>query len=137
MGRDKATVRFRGSVGEITFVEQVVATLRSRCKAVFVIAARGQALPDLDAEVLRDATPGVGPLLATARGAAPGPYQLEAAIQSAHTRRRLGDAVPADALVLLYDALVALRGRCGGVPIPVDALVAHAHLPWRSNCSRW
>lgn len=68
MGRDKATVRFRGSVGEITFVEQVVATLRSRCKAVFVIAARGQALPDLDAEVLRDATPGVGPLLATARG---------------------------------------------------------------------
>ncbi|TLH66233.1 molybdenum cofactor guanylyltransferase [Mycolicibacterium aubagnense] len=68
MGRDKATVRFRGSVGEITFVEQVVATLRSRCARVFVIAARGQALPDLDAEVLRDATPGIGPLLATARG---------------------------------------------------------------------
>ncbi len=52
-------------------------------------------------------------LLATARGAAPGPYQLEAAIQSAHTRRRLGDAVPADALVLLYDALVALRPGLG------------------------
>lgn len=48
-------------------------------------------------------------LLATARDGTPGPYQLEAAIQSAHTRRRLGDAVPADALVLLYDALMTLR----------------------------
>ncbi|MUL49194.1 molybdenum cofactor guanylyltransferase [Mycobacterium sp. CBMA293] len=68
MGRDKATVRFRGAAGETTFVEQVVTTLRARCKPVFVIAARGQALPELDAHVLRDATPGVGPLLATARG---------------------------------------------------------------------
>ncbi|MUL74685.1 molybdenum cofactor guanylyltransferase [Mycolicibacterium sp. CBMA 226] len=68
MGRDKATVAFRGPAGEITFVEQAVSTLRTRCAPVFVIAARGQALPELDAEVLRDATPGVGPLLATARG---------------------------------------------------------------------
>lgn len=68
MGRDKAAVRFRGPAGETTFVEHVVSTLRSRCGAVFVIAAPGQHLPDLDAQVLRDEARGVGPLLATARG---------------------------------------------------------------------
>ena len=66
MGRDKATVRFRGPAGEITFVEQVVNTLRARCPQVFVIAARGQALPDLDAEVLRDNALFVSGLLAWA-----------------------------------------------------------------------
>jgi molybdopterin-guanine dinucleotide biosynthesis protein A len=68
MGRDKATVRFRGPAGETMFVEHVVSTLRSRCGAVFVIAAPGQHLPELDAEVLRDEARGAGPLLATARG---------------------------------------------------------------------
>jgi molybdenum cofactor guanylyltransferase len=68
LGRDKAAVRFRGPAGETTFVEHVVSTLRSRCGAVFVIAAPGQHLPDLDAVVLRDEARGVGPLLATARG---------------------------------------------------------------------
>lgn len=68
MGRDKATVRFDGPSGETTFVEQVVNTLRLRCEQVFVIAAPGQGLPELDAQVLRDETRGAGPLLATARG---------------------------------------------------------------------
>lgn len=42
-----------------------------------------------------------------------GPYQLEAAIQSAHTQRRLGATVPAAALVMLYDGLLALRPSVG------------------------
>ncbi|MCW2511577.1 MAG: mobA [Mycobacterium sp.] len=64
MGRDKATLEFAGR----TFVEQAVTTLGTRCSPVFVVAAPGQALPALDAIVLRDDVRGVGPLLATARG---------------------------------------------------------------------
>src|SRR5689334_13102831 len=64
MGRDKATLELDG----LTFVERVVRTLSSRCAPVFVVAAPGQPLPTLDAEVLRDDVRGVGPLLATARG---------------------------------------------------------------------
>lgn len=52
-------------------------------------------------------------LQTAARHAAPGPYQLEAAIQSAHTQRHLGAGVPAQALVQLYDGLVALRPGLG------------------------
>ena len=68
MGRDKATLPFSSPTGETTLVEQVVTTLRARCAPVFVVAAPGQPLPELDAEVLRDEVRGVGPLLATARG---------------------------------------------------------------------
>ena len=68
MGRDKATLPFSGPNGETTLVEHAVTTLRARCAPVFVIAAPGQPLPELDAEVLRDEVRGVGPLLATARG---------------------------------------------------------------------
>ncbi|WP_105363977.1 molybdenum cofactor guanylyltransferase [Mycobacterium sp. ITM-2016-00316] len=64
MGRDKATLVVRGQ----TLVERVVSTVGTRCAPVFVIAAPGQALPDLTAQVLRDEVRGVGPLLATARG---------------------------------------------------------------------
>ncbi|KQY06318.1 molybdopterin-guanine dinucleotide biosynthesis protein A [Mycobacterium sp. Root135] len=64
MGRDKATLEIAGR----TFVEQAVLTLSGRCSPVFVVAAPGQPLPTLDAEVLRDDVRGVGPLLATARG---------------------------------------------------------------------
>ncbi|MBT2324493.1 RNA polymerase subunit sigma-70 [Variovorax paradoxus] len=48
-----------------------------------------------------------------------GAYQMEAAIQSAHCARRLGAQVPADALVALYDGLLALRPSTG-------ARVSHA-----------
>ncbi|MDB5829822.1 MAG: polymerase subunit sigma-70 [Variovorax sp.] len=48
-----------------------------------------------------------------ARMSATGPYQLEAAIQSAHTQRRLGSEVPAAALVALYDGLLAQRPSVG------------------------
>jgi molybdenum cofactor guanylyltransferase len=64
MGRDKATMPFDGS----TMVERVVSALSARCAPVFVIAAPGQPLPELQAEVLRDEVHGVGPLLATGRG---------------------------------------------------------------------
>lgn len=47
---------------------------------------------------------------------APGRYQLEAALQSAHSVRRTGAAVPWAAIVGLYDALYALTGS------PVTAL---------------
>ncbi|WP_280113243.1 molybdenum cofactor guanylyltransferase [Mycolicibacterium septicum] len=64
MGRDKATLPFDGS----TMVEHVVAAVSRRCSPVFVIAAPGQPLPALSAEVLRDEVRGVGPLVATGRG---------------------------------------------------------------------
>ena len=64
MGRDKATVVFDGS----TLVERTVTAVSSRCAPVFVVAAPGQALPALDAHILRDDIRGVGPLLATSRG---------------------------------------------------------------------
>lgn len=67
MGRDKATMPHPS--GHATMVEHVVEVLSMRCAPVFVVAAPGQALPDLGAAgVLRDEVRGVGPLLATARG---------------------------------------------------------------------
>ena len=64
MGRDKATAMFDGS----TLVERTVTAVNARCAPVFVVAAPGQALPALDAHILRDDVRGVGPLLATGRG---------------------------------------------------------------------
>lgn len=68
MGRDKATLPYDGPAGSLTLVERVVSVVSARCQPVFVIAAPGQALPTLDAVVLRDEVRGVGPLLATERG---------------------------------------------------------------------
>jgi RNA polymerase sigma-70 factor (ECF subfamily) len=42
-----------------------------------------------------------------------GAYQMEAAIQSAHCARRLGAPVPPEAVLALYDGLVALRPSTG------------------------
>ncbi|WP_167100113.1 molybdenum cofactor guanylyltransferase [Mycobacterium sp. DL592] len=66
MGRDKATLPHPSAA--TTMVEHTVEVLSARCAPVFVIAAPGQALPALPAEVLRDEVRGVGPLLATGRG---------------------------------------------------------------------
>lgn len=68
MGRDKATATFTGPDGPITLVEHAVAVVSARCTPVFVVAAPGQPLPELHAEVLRDEVRGVGPLMATGRG---------------------------------------------------------------------
>ncbi len=64
MGRDKATALFEGK----TLVERTVSAVSPRCAPVFVVAAPGQAMPGLEAEILRDEVRGVGPLLATGRG---------------------------------------------------------------------
>lgn len=77
MGRDKATVTIEGPSGLVTLVEYVVATVSGRCSPVFVMAAPGQPLPELSAQVLRDEARGVGPLLATGRG-------LRAAAEAGH-----------------------------------------------------
>lgn len=66
MGRDKATLAHPD--GGVTMVEYTVSVLSSRCAPLFVVAAPGQALPTLDAEVLRDEVRGVGPLLAAGCG---------------------------------------------------------------------
>ena len=66
MGRDKATMPHPD--GATTMVEHTAEVLRTRCQPVFVVAAPGQPLPALQAEVLRDDIRGVGPLLATGRG---------------------------------------------------------------------
>lgn len=64
MGRDKATLPYQGS----TLLERTMSTVSQRCAPVFVIAAPGQPLPNVAAQVLRDEVRGVGPLLATGRG---------------------------------------------------------------------
>jgi molybdopterin-guanine dinucleotide biosynthesis protein A len=64
MGRDKASLPYLGG----TLLEHVVTVISERCAPVFVIAAPGQPVPAVDAEVLRDRVRGVGPLVATARG---------------------------------------------------------------------
>ena len=59
-----------------------------------------------------------------ARLAAPGPFQLEAAIQSAHTQRGLGAEVPGEAIVQLYDALVARQPTIGALVSRASAIGA-------------
>jgi molybdopterin-guanine dinucleotide biosynthesis protein A len=72
LGRDKATKRVAGGLSgsqtPTTMVEHVVSIVGERCQPVFVVAAPGQSLPVLPAQVVRDDVRGVGPLLATARG---------------------------------------------------------------------
>ena len=64
MGRDKANLPYDGS----TLLERTTSTVGPRCSPVFVMAAPGQPLPKVDAQILRDEDKGIGPLLATGRG---------------------------------------------------------------------
>jgi RNA polymerase sigma-70 factor (ECF subfamily) len=57
-----------------------------------------------------------------------GAYQLEAAIQSAHCERRSGARVRPEALVALYDGLLALRPSIGA-KVSRACAVAQAHGP--------
>lgn len=107
---------FSGDDGETTLVEQAVRTLRRRCHPVFVVAAPGQPLPELDAEVLRDEVRGVGPLLATARGLrAAADAGLELAFLSAvdmpYFEADLIDELVAPALRLGADVVLPWDGR--------------------------
>jgi molybdenum cofactor guanylyltransferase len=71
-GRDKSVkpvaAGHSGSEAPGTLVENAVTIIGQRCQPVFVVAAPGQALPNLSAQVVRDDVRGLGPLLATARG---------------------------------------------------------------------
>lgn len=66
MGRDKATLP--GPGGAATLLEHVVGVVSQRCDPVFVMAAPGQPLPEVQARVLRDEVRGQGPLPATGAG---------------------------------------------------------------------
>jgi molybdenum cofactor guanylyltransferase len=116
-GRDKATKQFgaglSGSQAPATAVEHVVSIVGQRCEPVFVVAAPGQALPELPARVVRDDVRGVGPLLALARG-------LRAAAE-AGAQWALVSAV--DATVLTPDLIDVLAARA----VEVDADIV---LPW-------
>lgn len=68
MGRDKATLTVPGLFGGRTLVEHLVSVVGQCCDPVFVVAAQGQILPDLPAQVLRDEAPGQGPLPAVGLG---------------------------------------------------------------------
>lgn len=109
MGRDKATLPFEGS----TLVERMVDILTPRCAPIFVIAAPGQALPTLNADVLRDEVRGVGPLLATGRG-------LRAAAEAGS---ELAFVTAVDMPLLSADLVDELAG-------PAVRLGADVVLPW-------
>lgn len=109
MGRDKATLPYEGT----TLVERMVSVLKPRCAPIFVIAAPGQALPALDAEVLRDEVRGVGPLLATGRG-------LRAAAEAGS---ELAFVAAVDMPLLTVDLIDELAG-------PAVRLGADVVLPW-------
>lgn len=69
MGRDKATLPYPGGgAGGPTMVEHVLSIVGQRCDPVFVVAAPGQPLPNLQAQIIRDELRGQGPLPATGRG---------------------------------------------------------------------
>lgn len=110
MGRDKATLVHDGT----TLVERTVDTVALRCAPVFVIAAPGQSLPELSAEVLRDEERGVGPLLAAGRG-------LRAA---ADAGRELAFVCAVDMPFLTAEIIDLLADRAAGLP-GVDIV-----LPW-------
>jgi len=109
MGRDKANLPYEGT----TLVELTVSTVGPRCSPVFVIAAPGQPLPALEAQVLRDEDRGVGPLLATGRG-------LRAA---ADAGLELAFVCAVDMPLLDADLIAELAG-------PAVRLGADVVLPW-------
>ncbi|BBY04850.1 putative molybdenum cofactor guanylyltransferase [Mycobacterium noviomagense] len=124
MGRDKATLPLPGPVpgstaatnerpGTITMVEHVVGVAGQRCKPVFVVAAPGQRLPTLPAQVVRDEARGLGPLIATGRG-------LRAAAEAGATHAFV---CAVDMPLLTTDLIDELANRAA----QVDADVV---LPW-------
>ena len=111
MGRDKATLTLP-VLGGRTLVERTVEVLSARCAPVFVVAAPGQALPDLgEAVVLRDEARGIGPLLATGRG-------LRAAAQAGLERAYVSAVDMPEVSVALVDLLAGYAGA--DVVLPWD-----------------
>jgi molybdopterin-guanine dinucleotide biosynthesis protein A len=116
-GRDKALkavpAGLSDSQGHTTMVEHVVSIVGQRCEPVFVVAAPGQPLPELPAQVVRDDVRGVGPLLAIARG-------LHAAAEAGAERAFLCSV---DVPFLTVDLIDAVAARA----TEVDADIV---LPW-------
>lgn len=115
MGADKASLPWAGG----TMLGAVTGALHGSCAQVFVVAARGQHLPEVPATVLRDEQPGLGPLHGLAVG-------LDAAARHGHswafvcaTDMPLLDGGVVDALVAAQAAapralvLLASDGRRG------------------------
>ena len=112
MGRDKATLVFEGR----TLVQRVVDAVGARCDPVFVVAAPGQSLPELPAEILRDEVRGVGPLLATARGLraaadAGRDWAFVCAVDIPHLHARVIDELMAVALSTAAEVVLPWDGR--------------------------
>jgi molybdopterin-guanine dinucleotide biosynthesis protein A len=116
-GREKATQRvpadLLGSKAPTTMVEHTVSVIGQRCQPVFVVAAPGQPLPELQARVVRDELRGLGPLLATGCG-------LHAAAEAGAKRAFL---CAVDVPFLTADLIDVLMARA----VEVDADVV---LPW-------
>ena len=109
MGRDKATMPYPGrhpGRPDLTMVEYVVGILAARCSPVFVVATPGQALPLLNAQILRDEVRGLGPLPATGRG-----------LRAAHGAGRDRAFVSAVDMPHLSVALVDELAACTGVDV--------------------
>lgn len=107
MGRDKATLSVPGWFSGRSLVEHVVSVVARRCAPVFVVAAPGQVLPELSADVLRDEVRGAGPLPATGRG-------LRAAAD-AGAQRAFVCAV--DMPLLAVELIDALAGETGDADV--------------------
>lgn len=116
-GREKATKQvpadLLGSKAPTTMVEHTVSVIGQRCQPVFVVAAPGQPLPELQARVVRDELRGLGPLLAIGRG-------LHAAAEAGAKRAFL---CAVDVPFLTADLIDMLVARA----VEVDADVV---LPW-------
>jgi molybdopterin-guanine dinucleotide biosynthesis protein A len=116
-GRDKALKAVPAGLsdpqGHTTMVEHVVSIVGQRCEPIFVVAAPGQSLPELPAQVVRDDVRGVGPLLAIARG-------LHAAAEAGAERAFLCSV---DVPFLTTDLIDAVAARAA----EVDADIV---LPW-------
>ena len=94
--------------------------------------AQGRYVPLSDQEVERWDRSAIeeaeGLLHAASALGAPGRFQLEAAVQSAHAARRLTGTTDWEAIAVLYDALFALTAS-PVVAVNRAAAVAHAHGP--------
>jgi RNA polymerase sigma-70 factor, ECF subfamily len=99
-----------GLVALIAFCQARAAARRDAAGDYVPLAAQDAARWDHELLAVAEAS-----LRKAAALAAPGAFQLEAAIQSAHTQRRLGASVPDAAIVALYDALVALQPTIGAL----------------------
>ena len=97
-----------GLVALIAFCQSRAAARRNAAGDYVPLAAQDPAHWDGELLALGEAA-----LKQAAALGAPGAFQIEAAIQSAHTQRRLGASVPDGAIVALYDALVALQPTIG------------------------